>query len=491
MLDTRLSRRRFLLQSAALGAGAAFGLSACTQSQQRSGASLGPSEDIRVAVVGIRGRGAGLANECRANKGVRVVALCDADRTILDKGAKDASKRGQRASTYTDIRRVLDRKDIDAIVTATPNHWHALATVWACQAGKDVYVEKPACWSIWEGRKMIEAAEKYKRMVQVGMQRRSDQTFYEMIEWFKAGNVGKIIYALGLCYKDRDSIGKVTGPTPIPRSIDYNLWCGPSRMGPLMRKNLHYDWHWVWETGNGDIGNQGVHEVDQCRWVLGHKSLPTRVYSFGGRFLWDDDGQTPNTQLACWDYPVPMFHEVRNIRRKAGDTAMDHVKGTRIGIYVHLEGGYYVGGENGGWVHDHKDQRIRQFVQDGSGKHTNNFFAAMRSRNASELHAPVQEGHLSASLCHMANISYRLGERMPPQLLSNSIRGDKLAAASWDRIQQHLAANNVDLNLSLPTLGATLAFDPTTERFTGLPGEKANAMLKREYRAPFVIPEVV
>lgn len=492
MSHTNFSRRRFLVSSAALGAGAALNITGCSRTPQVANSRvIGANDEIRVAVIGFRGRGADHLKEAQRNANVRIVALCDVDTNIIAREAKKFEAKGQKVDTYTDMRQVFDRKDIDCIMTATPNHWHALTTIWACQAGKDVYVEKPVCHNIWEGQKMIEAAAKYKRIVQAGTQRRSDKGFYELVDYLRSGAVGKILYAKGLCYKDRTGIGKVSGPQPIPAGVDYDLWCGPAPMDPLMRKNLHYDWHWVWPTGNGDVGNQGIHEVDQCRWILGYDKLAPRVYSFGGRYVWDDDGQTPNTHLSIWEYPIPILHEVRNNKRKAGDTAMDNVKGVRIGIYIHCEGGYYAGGENGGWVCDHKDNKIKQFVQDGSGRHTDNFFAAMRSRKTSDLHAPIQEGWVSSSLCHQTNISYRVGKQLPPGQLAERLKSDKLASDSWENMKAHLLAHNVDLETYRPTLGATLAFDPEAVRFTGPLADQANQYLSRKYRKPFVVPEKV
>ena len=264
---------------------------------------------------------------------------------------------------YTDYRKVLDDKEVDAVVIATPNHWHSLMAIWACQAGKDVFVEKPISHNVWEGRKLVEAARKYNRIVQAGIQSRSDEAFPEVIDYLKQGNLGKIIAAYGLCYKPRESIGKVGGPHPIPKSVDYNLWSGPAPLVPLKRSRFHYDWHWQWAYGNGDIGNQGAHQMDQARRLLGQNGLPRRVMSIGGRFGYDDDGETANSQIAIFDYdPVPLIFEVQGLPRKRGDAAMGNFKGVRIGVIVKCEDGYFAGGGGGGWVYDNNDKKIRQFV---------------------------------------------------------------------------------------------------------------------------------
>src|SRR5437667_6487800 len=276
----------------------------------------GANDEIRVAVVGFGGRGKDHISELRglAKKNVRIVALCDVDKTILDAAVAQFSKRNEKVEGFTDIRKLLELQDLDAVSIATPNHWHSLATILAVQAGKDVYVEKPVCHNVWEGSKMVEAARKHKRIVQAGTQSRSSQAIKEAIEWVRAGNLGKIVIARGLCYKPRTSIGKVDGPQPIPPGVDYDLWCGPAEKLPLMRKRLHYDWHWVWNTGNGDLGNQGIHQMDICRWFLGEMELAPYVISTGGRLGYVDDGETANTQIIYQGYEkAPLIFEVRGL----------------------------------------------------------------------------------------------------------------------------------------------------------------------------------
>ena len=407
-----ITRRRFL-------AGSAAATAALTLASSRV---LGASEDIRIAIVGTGGRGGDLLKQFGAVPGVRIVALCDADQKQVDRRMADLEKKGQKAAGYTDARKILDDKNVDAIVTATPNHWHSLMGVWACQAGKDIYVEKPVSHNIWEGRKLVEAAAKYNKVVQVGMQARSDENLTAVFKELNAGALGKILCARCLCYKPRATIGKVTEPTPIPEGVDYNLWCGPAPMGPLMRKNLHYDWHWVWATGNGDFGNQGVHEADMCRRALGYDYLPSRVMGVGGRFCWEDDGETPNVQAVFFDYPIPIISETRNMRRKAGDQVTDAFKGVRIGIVIQCEAGYYAGGSSGGWTYDKDGNKLKQYVQGDTGGHMANFINACRTRKAADNKCPAIEGHLSASLCHMANISNRVGKAAKPEEVMEMVK---------------------------------------------------------------------
>ncbi|UCD00319.1 MAG: Gfo/Idh/MocA family oxidoreductase, partial [Phycisphaerales bacterium] len=313
---SKLNRRDFMKSSMAVGAGLALAGPASRV--------LGANDDIRIAVVGVGGQGGGhmryFGEQC---KGARLVAICDADRDHVEKRAADFEKKNSvKLKTYTDVRELLEDKSIDAITSATPNHWHSLVTIWACQAGKDVYIEKPVSHEIWEGRKMVEAARKYNRIVQTGTQKRSSEAHPEAFKWMHDGNLGKIKWVRSLCYKARFEgtngiVNGTNGPNPLPESIDYNLWCGPADMEPLRRESLHYKWHWVWNTGNGDLGNQGIHEMDLGRWALGDPGLAPRVMSFGGRFRVNDAGETANTQVVFLDYkPAPLIFEVRGLPRK-------------------------------------------------------------------------------------------------------------------------------------------------------------------------------
>jgi predicted dehydrogenase len=448
----------------------------------------GANNDIRLAVVGIGGQGANHINWFRKIPGVRVVAICDADKTFLEREQKKFTERNEKVDTYVDCRKLLEDKNIDVVTTATPNHWHALVTVWACQAGKDVYVEKPICHNLWEGRQMVAAARKYNRIVQGGTQRRSDTGLREAIDYINQGNLGKVRLARGFVYGLRKSIGKVDGPQPVPESVDYNLWCGPAPLAPLMRKSLHYDWHWFWATGDGDFGNNGIHYMDICRWVTGKNELAPRVISLGGRLGYVDDGQTPNTQIVYLDYqPVPILFELRNLPRVRGDSEVDHYRGVRYGVIVDCEGGYLAGG----WAYDWNGQKIKQFrLTEGTGHHEN-FIQAVRSRKVSDLNADVQEGYLSAALCHMGNISHRLGKVASRDQIVAQFKGNTDLAESFERFQEHLLVNGVDLQQTPRMLGPWLTMDPRTEKFKGELADEANKLARGSYREPFVVPEKV
>ena len=346
MQDT--NRRDFIKQ---VSTGGAVSYLATSRPVFSSGKPLGANDAVRVAVVGLNSKGSHHIQMFKQVPGVRVVALCDADESILDREVKKLSAENITVQTYVDFRKLLENKDIDAVSIATPNHWHSLMTVWACQAGKDVYVEKPISHNVFEGRKAVEAARKYGRIVQAGTQSRSDVALQEVAEYLRSGRLGKILRARGFCYKRRPSIGQANGPQPIPAGVHYDLWCGPAPLKPLRRERFHYDWHWFWQTGNGDIGNQGVHEMDMCRWMLGEKGFPPRVFSIGGRFGYEDDGETANTQVAVLDYPAaPLIFEVRGLPERAGVENMDHYRGVRIGFVIDCEEGSFVGGAAGGWA---------------------------------------------------------------------------------------------------------------------------------------------
>lgn len=491
MTRSRITRRGFIAGAAATAGAATL------WSRNATLRAAGANDAVRVAVIGIGGRGSGLLGEALKVPGVRIAALCDADQKHVDARVASLAKQNVKVDLATqDLRKVLESKDVDAIVTATPNHWHSLLVVWACQAGKDIYVEKPVSHNIWEGRKATEAAEKYKRIVFAGTQRRSDVRFKEAVEWIRAGNLGKILYARGFCYKERRSIGKTTGPQPVPPNVDYDLWCGPSPLVPLRRKNLHYDWHWVWETGNGDIGNQGIHEMDQARWLLGEPLLAPRVFSFGGRFVYDDDATTPNTLVSVFDYKTaPLIFEVRGLPRSNKDARpiMDVYKpgDVRIGVVIRCEDGYFASGNNGGWVYDNDNKKVRQFTQEGAGRHMANFIQAVRSRKQEDVTAPILEGHISSALCHMGNVSYRVGAERSAAEIADVVKGDKNALDSFERLKDHLSANGVDLMKEKIVLGPSLAFDPVAEKFTGTLAEEANKLVREPGRPPFVIPDNV
>lgn len=492
-----LHRRSFLKRSLTVGAVAAV-LPTCNV--------LGANEDIRVAVVGFRGHGQTHLRNYLKMPGVRIVALCDVDQAILDREVSRFGKLGQKVDTYRDVRRLLERKDIDAVSLATPNHWHALGAVWACQAGKDVCVEKPASHGIWEGRKMVEAARKYNRVVQADLDQRSLPANDEAFAYLHSGALGKILLVRGFCYKHRPGIGNTQGQGHIPATVDYDLWCGPVEKRAIDRSELHYDWHWVWDTGCGELGNNGAHQLDVIRWMLRQPGMPRRVMSLGGRFGVDDAGQTPNTQLVFFDFPTaPAIYEVRGLPDKPGSQQMDTYasraatgvairnqwkgRGPNHGVIVQCEGGYLDLGAQTAF--DNRGKEIRTFSNEGACDPQANFIKAVRSRKPDDIKTNIEQGHLSACLAHLGNISYRIGKTADPDAIREPLQRDPDQLEAFQRFVGHLAAHHIDLNSTPAVLGPWLTLDAETERFTGPMADQANALLKRQYRKPFVIPEEV
>jgi predicted dehydrogenase len=483
-----LNRRHFI-KSTALTA-AAFSLPARSWSQID-----GSNSDVRVAVVGFGQRGQSHINGFSKLSGVRVTALCDVDTKILDREVDRFKKQGKDVERHVDVRKLLESKNIDVVSIATPNHWHALAGIWSIQTGKDVYVEKPVSHNVWEGRKFVEAARKYKRIVQTGTQSRSSRTGIQAaVDWVKAGNLGKIVIARGLCYKPRGSIGKTDGPQPIPGTVEYDLWCGPAPLDPPRRNTpkfgpIHYDWHWFWAYGSGDLGNQGIHQMDICRWFLGEMELAPSVVSVGGRLGYEDDAETPNTQIVFQGYEkAPLIFEVRGLPESKDAKNMDKYKGASVGCVIECEGGYVtVPNYSSAIAYDKNGKELKKWS--GAEDHFANFIKAVHSRRVEDLHADILEGHLSSALCHTGNISYRLGAKKSPQEIQSALKGTPGLTEAFDRMAAHLDKNGVDIAKDKVTLGVPLKMNPKTEKF--IANKDADELLTRKYRAPYVVPENV
>lgn len=478
MAENKLTRRSFL-KRAALAAGA-LGLPARCWAQVP-----GANQDIRMAVIGLNGRGRNHIDEWRKISGVRLTALCDVDRAVLAGAVRACDKDGIKVQAYGDIRKLFDNADVDAISIATPNHWHALAAVWGMQAGKDVYVEKPVSYDIWEGEQLVAAAQHYKKIVQAGTQIRSSQGICEAVDWVDQGHLGKIIVARALCYKRRASIGKTAGPQLIPPSVNYDLWTGPAPLKAPRRAHFHYDWHWFWDYGAGDLGNQGVHEMDLARWFLGADTVAYQNLAAGGRLGYDDDGQTPNTLITWHNYDrAPLVMEVRGLPEKTGSNKMDKYDGASIGVVIECEGGRMVVPDyKNARAYDKQGKEVRSFS--GPNNHFQNFIDAMRTRREDDLHAKIIDGHRSTALCHAANISYRLGAGRPPGEIREQIKGDPEALPAFERMREHLAANGVDLDKTMAVLGAMVKINPLNNRI--VENKEANRLWRRAPRAGYVM----
>ncbi|MCA9300189.1 MAG: Gfo/Idh/MocA family oxidoreductase, partial [Phycisphaerales bacterium] len=402
------------------------------------------NDEVRAAVIGVRGRGSNLMRDLHGVEGVRVVALCDPDRQVLAERAKWFDEQGKPVEQVADLRRLLERKDIDVIATATPNHWHALVTIWALQTGRHVYCEKPVSHNVFEGRQMVNASRHYDRVVQTGTQSRSSQAMREAIGWLQAGGLGAMKFATATCYKPRQSIGRLDAPLKIPDHIDFDLWTGPAAMQDIMRPNLHYDWHWDFNTGNGDLGNQGIHQMDIARWATGANTLSSRILSVGGRFGYEDAADTPNSMVTWHEYPVPIIFEVRGLPRDASSRSnwgksMDTHHGMSVGAAVVCEQGHIrFPNYQSAVAFDNDGNEVKRWQ--GASNHMANFIDAARRNDRNVLNADILEGHLSSALCHTGNISYRLGSHHRPEEVRDRLRSNPVASDSFERLAAHLDA---------------------------------------------------
>ncbi len=477
------SRREFINRSALIAAAAA-GSGAAADEKRAPAAARGAADKLRVAVVGVNGRGMSHVSGFLGKNNCEITTVCDCDEAVIGRAMKAIEAKQGKAPKYEkDIRKVVADRDIDIVSIATPNHWHALMAVWAMENGKDVYCEKPATHNVREGAVMLATARKYKRICQVGTQSRSNPGMRDAIAHVRGGKIGTVDLAIGLCYKPRGSIGKVKEATEPPATMDYDLWCGPAPKAPVMRARVHYDWHWMWATGNGDLGNQGVHEMDKARWGLGKTTMPNTAFSLGGRFGYTDDGETANTQLSVFDYgPEKLIFEVRGL--PTGD-----YKGAKVGnIWVGTDGYVVCANYAGGIAYDKDGKETAKFAGGSDQLHFDNFVKAVRSRKHEELNCDISEGHLSASLCHLANISYRLGTEQPVGK-AEKVSTDKSVNEFAAGMLAHLKANKLNAEKTVGRFGPVLAIDAKTERFTN--NDKANALLTREYRKGFELKDVV
>jgi len=414
---------------------------------------LGANDRVRVGLIGLGGRGNAHLGSYLQIPGAQMAAICDVNQAARERANARIVKAGQeKATEFADMRKLFDSKDIDAVSMATPNHWHALGAIWAMQAGKDTYCEKPASYNPFESKQMIAAARRYKRMCQIGSQSRSTPHVIEAMQALKDGIIGKVYMSKGLCFKRRKSIGRKPDG-PVPPGLDWDMFLGPAPMRPFNELRFAYNWHWFWDTGNGDLGNQGVHQMDIARWGMGlandHSGLKN-VVSTGGKYAYDDMQETPNTQMCSFYYgDREVVFEVRGVLTGgegtlgAGPRATNAIGNLFYGVdgWMELDGGGYrvYKGENNEVVKNVKGER----GPDGTVRHMENFLAAVRSRDYKSLNAEIEIGAAAADFCHFANISYRVGKRL-----------------NWDSTKQQ--------------------FDDAT----------ANKMLTRDYRKPYVVPKV-
>lgn len=475
---SRLTRRRFL-EDSLLATAAAAAASTPALSFAEEQPPIGPNDKITAAIIGCGIRGKQHADVLARLSDCDVAYVCDPDQDRAGEVAAQLVKLQRPApNAVQDLRTILDDKAVDVVFIAAPNHWHALAAVWAMQAGKDVYVEKPVSHNVVEGRRMVQAARKLNRICQGGTQNRSSGAWKEAVRYIRDGQLGDVKLARCIHYGRRGAIG---GPTrcEIPASVDYNLWLGPAADVPLTRSRFHYDWHWVWNTGNGELGNNNIHYMDLCRWGLDVTGLGRSVISYGGRLGYADAGETPNTQVCVFDFgDKAIISETRGLKTEP--------------FHRNFAGGcIFYGTEGiiaGGSLFDLQGNLVRKF-EGKSDNHFANFLQAVRSRKTADLNAEILEGHQSTALCHIGNISYRLGQPAAAREIQAQLEKFKFhdeTRETLDRTLRHLEANEVNLAESPLTLGAALRLAPQRESFLDNP--QANALLAREYRSPFVLP---
>ena len=474
---SKTTRRTFLKTS--LAAGSLFAIGGC-QSTPRI---LGANDRLRIAVAGVHGRGGSHINNWLGQDNVEVAYLIDPDERVLAGKLDYVKRKTEGKSTcqgVADVREALEDKNLDAISIATPNHWHSLMTIWAAQAGKHVYVEKPMSHDIAEGRVAVEAQKKYGVVIQHGTQSRSKARNAGLHDLIRSGKFGKMKISYGYCCKPRGGIG-FESPSAPPANLDWNLWRGPAVIDQYHANYVHYDWHWFWETGNGDIGNSDVHRADLVRFGLGVTKLPRATMCYGGRFGYSDSAQTPNTQVAVHDFgDVTFVQEVRGL-----PTSKFH----RHGGAIFAGSGGYVGMAAGSSAFFDRNGKLVEKFAGKNDEHFGNFIEAVHSRDRDHLNAEVLGGHLSAGLCHLGNISYRLGSQAAPREVLAQLAERKLfddSEDTFERTRKHLADNGVDIEKTSLTAGPWLRFDADEEAFIG--NAEADAMLTREYRNPFVVP---
>lgn len=457
-----MTKRREFIKKSLLGTtGIAIGGSGFSAKSYSS--IKGANEYVNIGVVGIRSQGQSHITGYSNLKNARVTALCDVDSNLFDERIKKhfTDKGLAKPQVYTDMRKLYENKDIDAVSIVTPNHWHALASIWALQAGKHVSVEKPCCYNFFEGQKLVEAAEKYKLIVQDGAEQRSNPCAQSMAEYLHSGKLGEVYMAKGLCYKWRDTIGK-TPEEPVPDGVDYDLWLGPAPKRPFSKNRFHYNWHWNWDYGNGDMGNQGVHEMDIARWGL-DVTLPTKISTAGGHFMFDDDQQTPNDLIAVFEFPNPLGggdkkkilqFEVRHWITNREGINSENVKETGYTYMVSADnsvGNLFYGSKGfmtknvNEWQTFYGKERVTGEKGSGLGDHYANFVNAIRANDQNLAKGDIRDGFYSCAIMHLGNISYRLGK--------------------------------------------TLEFDPVKMKFINAP--EADALLTRQYRKPFVVPDKI
>jgi len=446
-----LHRRDFLKKSAASTAG----MMVSAPMIAKSPAQKSPNDTINVAVAGIRSRGfeyggGGHCVNLAKIPGVRIVKLCDVDERLFSKTVADLEKiTGHKAKTEVDFRRLLDDKDIDAISIATPDHWHALQTIWACQAGKDVYVEKPVSYNIDEGRTMVQAARKYNRVVQAGTQSRSSPVVHEAVKLIRQGVLGEVYMGKAFVYRFRENIGHKED-SPIPEGVHWDMFLGPAPYRPFNENRFHYQWHWVWDTSTTEFGNNGSHGMDRIRMAMNKRVHSEKIHCAGNLYnRRGSDQEVPNFQVATFEYGDGTILELEvrclDANPEGGEREGSLIYGTEGWMYLnHTVFRTYLGRKSQPGP-SLTGREMNPPVEQLELLHFGNWIDCVRSRKWQDLNADILEGHMSTAMMHLGNIAYRTGRK--------------------------------------------LHFNPTSEKFVN--DEDANSFLTRDYRPPYVVPDSV
>lgn len=481
----KTTRRNFLASTST--AAAAFAVT--TSLPGRTLRAANANEEIGLGFISCGGRAGGLMGQFGKVSGVNVTGLCDPD----EKRLGIAKERFPKAQGWADLRELIDAPSVDAVVISTCNHWHCLAAIWAMEAGKHVYVEKPLSHSQWEGRQTVAAARKYNKVCQLGTQQRSDPMQAEIKKFLhEEKGLGEIKSARVNRYGVRPSIGKRATPLQVEKNVAYDLWLGPAADEPLYREKLHYDWHWDWNTGSGEMGNWGVHVLDDCRNNIFQDkvALPKRILGGGGRVVLGDAGETPNVHFAYFDTgSIPVVIGLSNLPAAPGGKKSPAHPGPSSGYMAYCEGGRFEGQRGRAAAYDNDGKKIREFKGNGDVKHQQNFIDAVRAEDPSMLNAEVSVGNDSTGWCNLANIAFQAGTKFT----AGAAREVKLQ--EWGSLlaemDQHLAAHDLELDGGEIMLSPMLEMDEKGESFVGEGSEVANGLLKREYREKYQVPEIV
>lgn len=477
----RLSRRTFLQ-----GTSAAAGASLLLTGTRASGKVDGANDRLRIAIAGLNGRGRSHMDGWLGQENVEIAYLIDPDKNVLSGAMKRLAEKGQtKCKAVSDVREALDDKNLDAISVATPNHWHSMITIWAAQAGKHVYVEKPMSHDVDEGRIALAAQERYGVVIQHGTQTRSSASVAGLHEAIQSGKFGRLKIAYGYCCKPRGTIG-IKAPSSAPQNLDWDLWRGPANIDDYHANYAHYNWHWFWKTGNGDLNNQGTHQLDVARWALDTDAThPSRVTAIGGRFQWGDQGETPNTMMAIAEYPngQSVFFNVRNVNYKGYKHQVENE-------YYFEDGGkivrnmYYAPGSSEGEKVSVPNGHVTP------GGNWGAFIAACRAGDPEMANGTATEAHYACVLGHLMNNSYRLGTEVPFNKKAAKFGDNVDAAEHFDRLHTVMADGvGVPTDGSMYTVGPELTFDPATEKHIGEHADAANILLRDPRRKGFELPD--